>query len=258
MFSYQVFQAALPLLVIYFIVGCVAGSFVNVCIYRLPLGMSLVRPASACIRCGQPLGVLDMVPVLGWLILGGRCRYCRDGISWRYPAVEFLCGLLFVICGLVLLPGIRLWLAFIFTACLLVHMGTDLEHQLLFDRVTTLLVPTGVIYSYYTYGDLWISLYGASAAGTIMYAVYLASRGGMGFGDVKLVFALGVWLGWQGALCCLLLAFVSGGAVGAALVASGFKKRRDRIAFGPFLCGTGYVTLLWGDGLLHWYLRFFS
>lgn len=255
MFNNHVVQAALPLLLVYFIIGCVVGSFVNVCVYRLPRNLSVAAPASACPKCGYNLSMLDMLPVIGWLLLKGRCRYCGAEISWRYPLVEFICGILFALCGLVILPGIKLWLAFLFTACLLVHSGTDIDHQLLFDKVTTLLVPAGVVYAYYAYGDVWSSLYGALAAGVLMYVVYHASRGGMGFGDVKLAFALGIWLGWQGALACLLLAFISGGIIGVVLVASGVKKRRDRIAFGPFLCGAGYVMLLWGGPLIHWYWR---
>ena len=253
----NVMQAALPLLAIYFVVGCVAGSFVTVCVYRLPRQIPLAAPPSMCDKCKHGLAPADMIPVVGWLLLKGRCRSCGAAISGRYPLVEFVCGVLFAICGLVLVPGIKLWLAFFFTGCLLVHVGTDIDHQLLFDKVTTLLVPSGVVYAYYAYGGLWNSFYGALAAGLLMYIVYLASRGGMGFGDVKLAFALGIWLGWQGALLCLLLAFVSGGFIGMALVAGGVKKRRDRIAFGPFLCAAAFIALLWGGKIISWYMQMF-
>ncbi|MBQ7883232.1 MAG: prepilin peptidase [Phascolarctobacterium sp.] len=140
----------------------------------------------------------------------------------------------------------------IFTGCLLIHSYTDYKEQLLYDKVSTVLMVTGVIYAY-CYGDLWQSVYGAMASVGIMLVIYWVSRGGMGLGDVKLAFTLGVWLGLAQSLACLLLAFVAGGVIGVALLATGLKNRRDAIPFGPYLCVSGWVCLFYGTDILNLY-----
>ena len=143
-------------------------------------------------------------------------------------------------------------LLLVFAISLIIHIYTDCKEQLLYDEVSTILMLTGVIYAYY-FGDLWDAVQGAMASVAIMLGIYWASRGGMGFGDVKLVFVLGVWLGFEQSLLCLLLAFILGGVVGVALLLTGIKSRKDAIPFGPYLCVSGWVSLLCGKELLAWY-----
>ena len=140
----------------------------------------------------------------------------------------------------------------IFTIALIIHIYTDCKEQLLYDEVSTLLMVTGVIYAYY-FGNMWNAVQGAMASVAIMLIIYWASRGGMGFGDVKLAFVLGVWLGLEQSLLCLLLAFILGGFVGVFLLLTGIKSRKDAIPFGPYLCVSGWVSLLCGKGLLALY-----
>lgn len=140
----------------------------------------------------------------------------------------------------------------IFTIALIIHIYTDCKEQLLYDEVSTLLMVTGVIYAYY-FSNMWDAVQGAMASVAIMLIIYWASRGGMGFGDVKLAFVLGVWLGLEQSLLCLLLAFILGGFVGVFLLLTGIKSRKDAIPFGPYLCVSGWVSLLWGKELLAWY-----
>ena len=140
----------------------------------------------------------------------------------------------------------------IFTIALIIHIYTDCKEQLLYDEVSTLLMVTGVIYAYY-FGNMWDAVQGAMASVVIMLIIYWVSRGGMGFGDVKLAFVLGVWLGLEQSLLCLLLAFIFGGVVGVSLLLTGIKSRKDAIPFGPYLCVSGWVSLLCGKGLLAWY-----
>ena len=143
-------------------------------------------------------------------------------------------------------------LLLVFAASLIFHIYTDCKEQLLYDEVSTVLMLTGVIYAYY-FGNLWDAVQGAMATVVIMLVIYWASRGGMGFGDVKLAFVLGVWLGLEQSLLCLLLAFILGGVVGVVLLLTGLKTRKDAIPFGPYLCVSGWVSLLCGKELIAWY-----
>ena len=140
----------------------------------------------------------------------------------------------------------------IFTIALIIHIYTDCKEQLLYDNVSFALLISGIFYAYY-FGDLWQSFYGAIASVVIMLIIYWASRGGMGFGDVKLAFVLGVWLGLEQSLLCLLLAFILGGVVGVYLLLTGIKSRKDAIPFGPYLCVSGWMSLFCGKELLAWY-----
>ena len=148
-------------------------------------------------------------------------------------------------------------LLLIFTIALIIHIYTDCKEQLLYDEVSTLLMVTGVIYAYY-FSNMWDAVQGAMASVVIMLIIYWASMGGMGFGDVKLAFVLGVWLGLEQSLLCLLLAFIFGGFVGVFLLLTGIKSRKDAIPFGPYLCVSGFVSLLCGKELLalYWSLWF--
>ncbi|MBQ9763008.1 MAG: prepilin peptidase [Phascolarctobacterium sp.] len=140
----------------------------------------------------------------------------------------------------------------IFTLCLLIHIYTDCKEQLLYDKVSTVLMVAGVIYAYY-FGNLWQSLYGATFSLAVMLAIYWLSRGGMGLGDVKFALVLGIWLGLEKSILCLVLAFVAGGIVGISLLVTGIKSRKDSIPFGPYLCIAGWVSLLFGNELLNLY-----
>lgn len=242
----------------YFIIGIVVGSFLNVCIYRMPLGRSIISPPSACGSCGHVLGVLDMIPVLSYVFLGGKCRYCHAKYSMRYALVELLTGLLFVVCGFVYLPSIPLFLVFAFTASLVVITFVDFDHQIILDEILIFLFICGIGYVGFYTKDYWDAIYGMLIAGGLMLAIYFLSRGGMGEGDVKLSLVLGFWLGWKAALVCLLLAFVMGGIIGTVLLATGIKSRKDPIPFGPYLCLGAYLALLYSPYIIFYYWRFFS
>ena len=143
-------------------------------------------------------------------------------------------------------------LLLVFAISLIFHIYTDCKEQLLYDEVSTVLMLVGVIYVYY-FENLWDAVQGAMASVAIMLVIYWASRGGMGFGDVKLAFVLGVWLGLEQSILCLLLAFILGGVVGVVLLLTGLKTRKEAIPFGPYLCVSGWVSLLCGKELIAWY-----
>ncbi|MGL5206574.1 MAG: prepilin peptidase, partial [Acidaminococcaceae bacterium] len=233
------------LIAAYFVIGLVVGSFLNVCIYRLPEGKSIISPPSSCGNCGHRLYGLDMIPVLSYFLLGGKCRYCSTPYSPRYAFVELLTGFLFVLCGFYYLPGIELALVFLFAACLVVLTFVDFEHQIILDEVLIVMLAGGAAYVYFSHGDYWDALYGMGVAGGLMLLIFILSRGGMGAGDVKLSFVLGLWLGLKAAIVCLMLAFVLGGFIGVFLLATGIKQRKDPIPFGPFLCLGAVISLLY-------------
>ena len=143
-------------------------------------------------------------------------------------------------------------LLLIFAVALIIHIYTDCKEQLLYDEVSTVVMVSGIIYAYY-FGNMWDAVQGAMASVAIMLVIYWASRGGMGFGDVKLAFVLGVWLGLEQSILCLLLAFILGGVVGVLLLLTGLKTRKDAIPFGPYLCVSGWVRILCGKELIAWY-----
>jgi leader peptidase (prepilin peptidase)/N-methyltransferase len=161
-------------------------------------------------------------------------------------------------CGLYYYPGVSMVLAWAFISCLVVEAFIDYDHQIILDKVLLVMLPLGIIYAYYNLASLWNSLWGAAFAGGLMLVIYLVSRGGMGAGDVKLAFVLGVWLGLKAAVVCLFLAFIMGGIIGVGLLATKMKSRKDPIPFGPFLCISAYISLLFSPYLIYFYWSLFA
>lgn len=236
--------------------GLVVGSFVNVLVHRLPRGESVVFPRSHCPSCGATILARDNVPVVSWLLLGGRCRVCRAPISARYPVLELANGALWVFVFL----KARTWPefasgAFFATACLALA-AIDAEFQILPDKITLTGVACGLLLAFVsktrTPGS---ALLGAALGGGGLYLVAflyekIAGQEGMGLGDVKMLAMIGAFLGPAGALVSVLLASLAGSAVGLALMAAGRGDRRSRLPFGVFLAAGGVAAFFFGDWLL--------
>lgn len=231
------------------------GSFLNVCISRLPRGESVVSPPSHCPGCGTAIRFYDNIPLVSFAVLRGRCRACRGPISWRYPLVEALAvGL-----GLLVLwqlgptwEGLR---AFLLGLALIAVTFIDLETLLIPDRITLPGIVVGLAMQLYpSIRGLLGGLLGCLLAGGIFYLIALASRGGMGGGDVKLAAMLGAFLGWQLVLVAIFAGVLAGGVTGVLLLLLGRKGRKDPVPFGPFLALGGLVAALGGEPLLAWYL----
>jgi leader peptidase (prepilin peptidase)/N-methyltransferase len=238
--------------------GFAVGSFLNVLIARLPEGRSIVRPGSACPRCGAPIAWFDNIPVMSWLLLGARCRQCREPISWRYPAVEALTAMLFALAFLRRGWGPDLPVVLALIAALIAITGIDLDHQIIPDVITLPGIATGFLLALLPGGLSWLdSLIGMLAGGGIFFLIILASRGGMGGGDMKLGAMLGAFLGWKLALVGFMIAALAGGVFAILLLALGRKGRKDAVPFGPFLALGGLLSLLWGGDILAWYLGAF-
>jgi leader peptidase (prepilin peptidase)/N-methyltransferase len=245
-----------------FIVALAAllGSFLNVCISRLPRGESVVYPPSHCPRCREPIRFYDNVPLVSFAILGGRCRACRDPISWRYPLVEALS----VAVGLLVLwqfgatwEGLR---AFVLSLALVTVAFTDLETLLIPNRITLPGIVAGLLLRLYP-SPLHVvdGLWGALVAGGIFYVIMRVSplvfgREGMGFGDVKLAAMMGAFLGLSVVLVAIFLGVVAGGVTAVVLLLSGQRRLGEYLPFGTFLALGGVIAALWGRPLLAWYL----
>lgn len=238
-------------------VGLLLGSFLNVCIYRIPRGESIVFPPSHCPQCQHRLGPLELIPLLSFLWQRGRCRHCSAPISWRYPLVELLAAVLLSIVYLRFGWSPELVYYSGLTALLLVISFIDLDTMV----IPTQLVGVGVVwasaYNIYTRQPLldWL-LAGALGYG-LFYLIYILSRGGMGGGDVRLAGLLGLVLGLKQLACALLIAFVAGAIVSLLLLASGRANRKTAIPFGPFLAIGCYVAAMWGQSILNWYSGLF-
>ena len=237
------------------VVGLLVGSFLNVVIARLPEGRSLWAPRSACPGCRTTIAWYDNVPLLSFLLLRGRCRHCAMPIPWRYPAVEAVTGIAFALAWAVLGPTLGFLAGAMLLALLIAVTGIDLRHQIIPDVITLPGIGLGVVAAWLTARvSLVESLLGVLVGGGIFLLIILLSGGGMGGGDMKLGAMLGAFLGWKLALVAVLLAVLSGGLVAVALLLLRRRGRKEAIPFGPYLALGGAVALLWGDGLLAWYL----
>lgn len=256
-------MAALPLgLSIGFVaaLGAAVGSFLNVVIYRLPIGESIVSPGSRCPTCRTPIGPLENVPVLSWLALRGRCRHCGAPISPRYPLVELLTAVAFTAVAVVRGPDAGLALELPFTALLIAVAAIDLDHRIVPNRI---LLP-GAIWAVVAGAVLRLdALPGLLAAGAAAFVFLLiaalAYPAGMGMGDVKLAGVMGLYLGLSVAPA-LFIAFLAGSVVGVIIVTrGGIAARKQGVPFAPFLALGGLAGLLLGPALIGFYVdRFLS
>ena len=236
-----------------FIFGAVVGSFLNVCIYRLPAGKSIVFPPSHCPACGHPIRYYDNIPLISYLVLKGRCRHCRGVISPIYPLVELLTALMSLFLFLRFGPSLDYLFTFIFTAALIVITFIDLEHQIIPDVISLPGIPLFAVAAI-LFMDLSLrdSLIGIIAGGGVLYIVaagyqLLKKTEGMGGGDIKLLAMMGGFLGWQSLLFVILFSSLIGAVVGIALIIYKKGDMKYAIPFGPFLSMAAVAYLFWGD-----------
>lgn len=244
------------------LMGLCIGSFLNVVIYRLPLGQSLVSPGSRCPKCGYELRWFDNVPVLSWVTLAGKCRQCRAPISAQYPIVELVTGLLFVLVAWLTPVEPLLFSRLILVAILVALFGIDLEHQILPNSITLPGILVGLMFSTIAPPGLKDALIGTVLGAAILYgiaAAYYAVRReeGLGMGDVKMLAMIGAFLGWKAVLVTLVLSSFSGAAIGVGLIAAQRGGMKLALPFGTFLALGALAAMLVGDPLIAWYAGFF-
>jgi leader peptidase (prepilin peptidase)/N-methyltransferase len=250
--------------------GLIVGSYLNVVIYRVPLGISTVLPRSRCPQCGAAIRAVDNVPVLSFLLLRGRCRRCGARISWRYPAVEAATAALFLACFLRFGISLETPVAALFTALLLALAMIDYDHMILPDVLTWPGIVLGILLQpLVPWARLWDGPWGAVAGAVlgallgsgVLLAVWVAwylwrHEEGMGLGDVKMLALIGAFLGWQGVLVALFFAALLGAVVGLTLMAVRGLDFKAKLPFGVFLALGGLIALFAGDPLVRAYLAY--
>ena len=229
--------------------GLVIGSFLNVVVYRLPRGLGFVRGRSFCPKCKHKINWFDNVPVISFLILKGRCRFCGRKISWRYPLIELLAGALFYLSYLSHLS----FLNYLLICGLVVIFFIDLEHQIIPDEIV---IPLSVLFlGYRLLTNIQYLISNFLITGIVsflfLYLIHLLTKGrGMGLGDVKLAFLMGLVLGFPKIVVAFYLAFLTGAFVGVILILLSRAKLKQKIAFGPFLVFGTIFSLLWGEKIV--------
>ena len=247
------------LLVVVFVLGATIGSFLNVCIYRMPRNESIVWPGSHCPKCQQAIKAYDNIPIVSFLFLLGRCRQCHASIRWRYPLVEALNG-----GGYALL----LWhydlswamaMYALFYSSLIVVTFIDIDYQIIPDRISLPGIVIGLAVSYWMPQGFVNSLIGFLVGGGLFWLVAEVSlrffhQEGMGGGDIKLIAMIGAFLGWHLTLLTIFLASLSGAVIGLSLMALKGFGRKTPIPFGPFLALGAVSAMFWGTEIVDWYV----
>jgi leader peptidase (prepilin peptidase)/N-methyltransferase len=269
-----------------FVLGAVVGSFLNVVIYRLPVMMqrewrhdclefleqaneaepekfNLSVPRSRCGSCGHQITLLENIPIISYLALGGKCSSCRASISAQYPLVEVFTGIASVIIGWHFGVSMQTLGALFLTWCLIAASGIDIGHRLLPDSITLPLLWLGILLSLF---DVFVSLedsvIGAMAGYLSLWTVFIlfklvTGKEGMGHGDFKLLAMLGAWLGWMPLFVVILTSSLVGAIIGISMILLNKTERGTQIPFGPYLAAAGWITLLWGNELMHFYTSLF-
>ncbi len=262
----------LALSIIAFVFGLSFGSFLNVIVYRLPQNLSLAAPPSSCPSCKTNLGFMDLIPLFSYIILKGRCRYCSEKISIRYPLVELVTGLLFAAViynfGFSVTGLFYLSLLFILFAVSLI----DFEHRIVPNTLVAAGLAAGLLLLLPLLADLFVpvpkyllidhalldALLGFALGGGLMLIIILVSRGGMGAGDMKLMAMIGLFVGLRGVAVVLLTGFILGALVGVTMMIAGSATRKTALPFAPYLAAGTVIEVFWGSMLWHWYINLFS
>jgi len=241
---------------IVFILGILIGSFLNVCIFRIPLKQEIVYTPSHCMTCGYKLKWYDNIPIISYLQIGGKCRQCRSKLSIQYPLIELSNGAAYL--GLYWRYGLtwQLGMMCILFSTLLVISMIDINHQIIPNSILTFLMIVSTVYVVFLSKTYISSIVGFFAVSGLLLLISIISKGKMGGGDIKLMAVCGFLLGWQNILVSLVLGSILGSAVGITLIVFKFIKKNQLIPFGPYLSVGIMLAAVYGNDLVDWYLGF--
>lgn len=237
-----------------FILGAAVGSFLNVCIFRMPAETSIIKPGSRCPHCLRPIRFYDNIPLISFILLRGKCRHCGAKISWRYPLVELLTAVLTVMLFLKFGFTLNFFVFFVFASVLIVITFIDLDHQIIPDILTLPGIPLFFLAAVFLVRVPWReALLGLLIGGGVLLAIALvyeliSKREGMGGGDIKLLAMIGGFLGWKSLLFILLFSSLFGAVVGLTLIIVKKQDMKYAVPFGPFLAAAVVAYIFWGEG----------
>lgn len=252
------------------ILGLIIGSFLNVCIYRIPVNKSIISPPSSCGSCQKRLVAIDLIPVLSYIMQKGKCRYCGAKFSARYAIVEILTSIIFTVLFYKYHSNILIYSFYVyFMAVLIVVFFIDLDHKIIPYRLVIAGLVGGImifIYNVFNPVDIysddkwWNPLVGMLSGSGFLFLVALIglliykTDDAMGMGDVNIFLPIGLFLGWRLTLLTLFIAVIIAGIVSLILLISRIKGRKDGIPFGPFIVTGVFISFMWGNNILNWYL----
>lgn len=239
-----------------FIFGAAIGSFLNVCIFRIPAEESIVRPLSQCPHCHHPIRFYDNIPIISFILLRAKCRDCDEKISWRYPLVELITGLLALLLFMKFGLTLDFLVYFIFTAVLITISFIDLDHQIIPDVLSLPGIPIFFLLAVFVVKVPWMeAAIGLLIGGGVLFAIafvyeFITKREGMGGGDIKLLGMIGGFLGWKSLIFILLVSSVLGAIVGISVMVIKKQDMKYAVPFGPFLSAAAVAYLFWGDAFM--------
>lgn len=243
-----------------FILGLLIGSFLNVCIYRVPKGESVAFPPSHCTSCSTKIKSYDLIPVISYIFLGGKCRGCGEKISIRYPVLELFTGIMFYLTYIQYGLTLNTLKFIILISILIVTAMIDFDTHYTYSYITYSGIAIGVIFmlieKFYLNQAITTYLIGLGIGVLVIGAIVFLTRG-MGEGDIEIAALCGIFIGWQNTLAMLLLSFVLGALYGVTLIIFRQKSRKDEIAFGPFLAMGSIIAIFWGNRLISIYSGLF-
>ena len=237
--------------------GILIGSFLNVCIYRIPRKEDIVYTPSHCMSCGNQVKWYDLVPVFSWLALGGKCRYCKTKLSKQYPLIELSNGAAYM--GIFYILGFTkeaVVTSILFSALLVVSM-IDMKWKIIPNGINIFILVVGIIYVMVFSKTYLSSIIGFFAVSLILLLVNILTKGQMGMGDVKLMAVCGVIIGWQNIVLALMVGSIIGSIVGLILIGTKIKDKKELIPFGPYLSIGIMIAALWGKNIIDMYLNLF-
>jgi Type II secretory pathway, prepilin signal peptidase PulO and related peptidases len=238
------------------LLGLLIGSFLNVCIYRIPRNESIAFPPSHCTSCNHKIKAYDLIPVVSWIILRGKCRSCGERISIKYPLIEALTCIVFALCYIKFGLSFEFFKYIILLAVLIAVTFIDFEHSIIPGSIMIFTLSAGIILNIVGYKfniGLLNYLYGLLAGGGVILLIVVLT-GGMGGGDIQLMAVIGLFLGFKLTILTLLLSFIIGGVVGVLLILLKIKSRKDYIPFGPWISLAAFVSIFLGNSILNWYM----
>ena len=243
---------------LFFLYGLIFGSFFNVVGLRIPKKESIVRPPSHCTVCDRRLTIKDLVPVFSYVFLKGKCRGCGTKIHWVYPVMELVTGLLFAFAYYQLGFTLELAVALLFISLLVIITVSDIAYMLIPDKILVFfLIPLIVLRVFVPLSPWWDSIIGAFVGFGVLFLIAVVSKGGMGGGDIKLFFVIGLVLGWIPTLLTLFLASIIGTVVGIISLRRTKQGRKTPIPFGPSIAIAAIISYFYGEMLVDWYVNLF-